>query len=56
MFDHLIKAVVGVVVDLPISIVQDVVTLGGSLTDEEPVTLKALAGIVKNIDEAVNPD
>ena len=35
MFESLLKAAVGVVVELPVAIVKDVVTLGGAITDGE---------------------
>lgn len=47
------KAVVGAVVETPVAVVADVVTLGGSLTDkDEPYTAEALAKVVKNLQEA----
>ena len=56
MFGSLLKATVGAVVDLPLSVAKDVVTLGGSLTDEESATLKSLDNIGDNIEKAVDPD
>lgn len=56
MFDKLLKAAVGVVT-LPVDIVADVVTLGGSLTDEEmPYTAQKAANVMKNIQDAVKAD
>lgn len=53
MFGNLLKAVVGVVVETPVAIVTDVVTLGGSLTDkEQPNTVTALEKVVKNVQES----
>ena len=50
MFSNLLKAVVGVVVETPIAVVADIVTLGGSLTDEDvPYTAKALGKVVDNV-------
>lgn len=53
MFDKLLKAAIGTVL-LPVEVVKDVATLGGSLTDEdEPYTVKRLENISKNIDKAL---
>lgn len=57
MFGSLLKAVVGVAVDLPVSIVKDVITLGGTLTDdEESAIVKSCKTIGKNIENSVDPD
>lgn len=53
MFANLFKAVVGTIVETPIAIVADVVTLGGSLTDtKEPYTVTAVSKIVKNVQDS----
>ena len=53
----LTKAVVGVVVETPIAIAADVLTLGGSITDKnEPYTATALKGVMKNVENATKPD
>ena len=53
----LTKAVVGVVVETPIAIAADVLTLGGSITDkDEPYTATALKGVMKNVENATKPD
>lgn len=53
----LTKAVVGVVIDTPVSIVADIVTMGGAMTDKaEPYTATALKKVVDNINSAVDPD
>jgi len=53
MFGSLLRASVGLVVETPVSLVADFVTLGGSLTDEEqPYTATALEKIMKNVKEA----
>lgn len=53
----LTKAVVGVVVETPIAMVADVVTLGGSMTDKkEPYTASAIKGVMKNVENATKPD
>ncbi len=56
MFGSILKATVGVVVDLPLSIAKDVVTLGGALTDEPSATAKSLDTIGENVEKAVDPD
>jgi len=53
MLESLAKAVVGVVVETPIAVVKDVVTLGGALTDQdEPSTVTALKKVVKNVGDS----
>ncbi|OIO69022.1 MAG: hypothetical protein AUJ56_07975 [Zetaproteobacteria bacterium CG1_02_49_23] len=53
----LTKAAVGVVVETPIAIAADALTLGGVITDkDEPYTATALKNVVKNIEHATNPD
>lgn len=53
MFGNLLKAVVGVVVETPIAVVADVVTLGGALTDKEKTyTGKALEKVVDNVQKS----
>jgi hypothetical protein len=53
MLSSLTKAVVGAVVETPLSIAADVVTLGGSLTDkDEPYTATAVSKVVKNVEDA----
>lgn len=55
IFESVAKAAVGVV-SLPVSVVADVVTLGGALTDKDkPYTLKNTEDIVKNLEDAVDP-
>lgn len=56
MFGSLLKAAVGVVVETPLAVVADVVTLGGSLTDKDkPYTAEAVEKIVENVQDATNP-
>lgn len=53
MLGNLVKATVGAVVETPIAIVADVVTLGGVLTDKEtPYTAEAVSKVVKNVQES----
>lgn len=50
---NLTKAVVGVVVETPIAVVADVVTLGGALTDkDQPYTATALEKVMENVENA----
>lgn len=52
-----VKAVAGVVVDVPVAIVADTVTLGGVLTDRErPYTADAAARLVENVKDVADPD
>ena len=56
IFADLTKAVVGVVIETPIAIVADVVTMGGVLTDkDEPYTASTLKGVLQNLENAANP-
>ena len=53
MFGSLLKAVVGVVVETPVALVADAITLGGSLTDKnEPYTASALKSVMKNVEDS----
>lgn len=53
----LTKAVVGVVVETPIAMVADVVTLGGTMTDKkEPYTASAIKGVMRNVENSTKPD
>lgn len=50
------KAAVGLVVETPIAVVADAVTLGGVLTDKkEPYTKTALGKVVENVESATDP-
>lgn len=52
----LTKAAVGAVVETPIAIAADVVTLGGSLTDRQrPYTAEAVSKVVKNVADSTKP-
>ena len=56
MLKSLTKALVGVVT-LPVDVVADVITLGGSLTDkDEPYTSKKAGDIMKSIERATEAD
>ncbi len=53
MFGNLLKAVVGVVVETPVAVVADLVTLGGSLNDkDQPYTAEAIEKVVDNIQKS----
>lgn len=53
MLSNLTKAVVGVVIETPLAIVADVVTMGGAMTDKEkPYTATALQNVLKNVEKA----
>lgn len=57
MLESLTKAVVGVVVETPIALSADVLTLGGYLTDKnEPYTATTIKGVMKNVENATKPD
>ena len=56
LLESLTKAVVGVVVETPLAIAADVVTMGGACTDkDEPYTATALKRVVENVEDAVDP-
>jgi hypothetical protein len=56
ILSDLAKVAVGVV-KLPIDVVADVATLGGSLTEEDkPYTAQGLEQIMRNLSNAVKPD
>ena len=53
----LTKAVVGVVVETPIAIVADVVTMGGAVNERhEPYTATAIKSVMKNVENATKSD
>jgi len=55
MFGNLLKAVVGVVIETPVALVADAITLGGSITDEDkPYTAQALEKVMDNITKATD--
>jgi hypothetical protein len=56
IFSYLTKSAVGVVCELPIAVVSDVVTMGGAMTDKDkPYTATAMEKIVENVQEATKP-
>lgn len=57
MFGNLLKAVVGTVVETPISVAADILTLGGAITDkDEPYTATTLKNVMQNIENATKAD
>ena len=57
MMKSLGKAAVGLVVETPIAVVADVVTMGGVLTDKkEPYRKTALGKVVDNVEQATDPN
>lgn len=55
IFNSVVKAAVGVV-KLPVSVVADVVTVGGALTGkEESYISKNISDVVKNLENATDP-
>lgn len=56
MLESLMKVAAAVVI-VPVAIVADVVTLGGSLTDkDQPYTADAVGDLVDNLKDATRPD
>lgn len=57
MFGSLLKAVVGAVVETPIAMAADVVTMCGVATGKnESYTVKAVKRVMENVEDAVNPE
>lgn len=53
MFGNLLKAVVGVVVETPIALAADVLTLGGAINEKhEPYTATAVKKVMKNVEDS----
>jgi hypothetical protein len=53
MFSELLKAAVGVVIETPVALAKDVLTLGGACTDQDtPYTYQALEKVSDNISKA----
>lgn len=53
MLKNLMKAAVGLAVETPIALVEDVITMGGAVTGkDEPATVTALKKVAKNVSEA----
>jgi hypothetical protein len=60
MFDSLkslTKATIGAVVETPLAVAADFVTLGGSITErDEPYTTTAIKKVVKNVSDSTESD
>ena len=57
MLGSLLKAAVGVVIETPVAVVADVITLGGAINDKrKPYTAEALSKVVKNLEDSTKPD
>jgi hypothetical protein len=55
MLGSLLKAVVGVVIETPIAIAADVLTLGGAINEKnEPYTATAVKKVMQNIENATD--
>ena len=55
ILSNLTKAVVGVVIETPLAIVADVITMGGAMTDKDkPYTAEALEKVVKHVKQATD--
>jgi hypothetical protein len=53
MFGNLLKAAIGLVVETPVALIADVVTMGGVLSDKkQPYTATALEKVIKNVEES----
>jgi len=56
MLTSLAKATVGVVIETPVAIIADVVTLGGMTTDRNKTyTTSAAERVIENLKDAVDP-
>jgi len=57
MFKSLLKATVGVVIETPVAIVADTVTMFGALNDrDKPYTAEALEKVVDNVQAATDKE
>lgn len=57
MFKELTKAVLGTVVQTPVALAMDVITMGGECNGRhEPYTASAVKNVLKNLDDAVKPE
>lgn len=56
MLTSVVKAAASVV-EIPVAVVADVVTLGGSMNDkDQPYTATAVEHLVENVQNAANPN
>ena len=57
LLGSLTKAAVGVVIETPIAVVADAVTLSGSLTDrDESYTATTVKRVMENLSDVTEPD
>ena len=55
MFNELLKATVGLVVETPIAVATEIITMGGEMTEKnEPYTVTALKKVVDNIEKSTD--
>ena len=55
MFESLLKAVVDMIIETPLAVATDIVTMGGALTDKnEPYTVTALKKVIDNVKDATD--
>jgi hypothetical protein len=53
---NLLKAAVGLVIETPLALAEDCVTLGGAITNKhEPATVTALKKVARNVADATAP-
>lgn len=53
ILENITKAAVGLVLETPIALAADALTMGGALTEtKEPYTATALKGVVQNVKDA----
>jgi hypothetical protein len=51
------RAAVGLVIETPVSLVADVITMGGACVERsEPYTVSALRGVMRNVSDATKPE
>lgn len=56
MLKNLMKAAVGLVVETPLAVLEDTITMGGAVIGKaEPATVTALKKVAKNVSEATEP-
>lgn len=56
MLGNLLRAAVGLVIETPIAMAADVITLGGSITEaHEPYTASALKKVARNVAQSTEP-
>lgn len=57
MLGSMLRAAVGLLVETPIAVAADVLTLGGACIErDEPFTATALKRVMRNVEDATEPD